>query len=259
MKYIKIRKEPRRKKYRKLIEYSCNNNTIMSFKIEKHHFDSTEKKEYENILYNILNLSKEEIINNIGKAKFITKIYNLFKGNKEIMNIIKYYFYKDIEEKYYTEEELKELEKIVSSKFYIKDAIDFMIFVTIENDMYNEKMNEYINTLKNNIVKIDKREYKPGWRNYDIYYFKIDNFLKEKLLEANRLFQWNLTDLPSDICFYKNGKIWLESIAHEEICDIYTGDKEEIDYFKKIGLKFEVLTDKEIEKHIEQFSNYNHP
>ena len=41
-----------------------------------------------------------------------------------------------------------------------------------------------------------------------------------------------------NICFYKNNKCWLYSVAHEQICDIYCDSKDEFEYLKSIGVKF---------------------
>lgn len=233
-------KEPKNNIYRQLIQYACMNNDIVSFKIEKHNYDVNEKQEYENIFYNILNLPKEELIKKANSFKFITEICNQIENNQEILKVIKYYFYKNIDTTIYTKRELEELKKILLKEISSRNTVEYMIYITIEIDMYNKNIQDFLESMQKNLVKIQKNPYKKGWRNYDVYYYKIDDNLKKKLLEVNSLYQWNFPELPSDLSFYKNEKIWMETITHEEICRIYTDDQEEIEKMREMGLKIQI-------------------
>lgn len=41
-----------------------------------------------------------------------------------------------------------------------------------------------------------------------------------------------------NISFFKGEYCWLRTVSHEEMCDIYPNDKNEIECLKEIGLDF---------------------
>lgn len=66
------------------------------------------------------------------------------------------------------------------------------------------------------------------------------------LMGSGRLYDWKYPELPEDLCLFSKGKCWLQSIAHEELCFIYTDDPLEMKILKKIGLKFLIVEDDEV-------------
>lgn len=73
---------------------------------------------------------------------------------------------------------------------------------------------------------------------YNIYYVDFIGSLIGLICSAQSLYNWIYPDLPEDICFYKEGKCFLKSIAHEKLCWIYTENEKEVKALKKLGLKF---------------------
>jgi hypothetical protein len=73
---------------------------------------------------------------------------------------------------------------------------------------------------------------------YNIYRVNFDYYITEVLCSVPGLYKWIYPNLPEDLCFYKNGKCFLRSVAHEKLCWIYTEDEKEIKALEKIGLKF---------------------
>lgn len=233
---LELKKEPKKEAYRKLIEYACQNNNIISLKKENHTYDIEEKQEYENIFYDELRLSKEEIIHKKDNKKFIQEIYNKLKymKNNPVEKRIKN-FYEGMNKNAFKKEEQEKLEK-----FLIKDTIDYMIYIIIEIDIYNKKIEKFMKELEKNFLKV---EYKADYRKEDVYHYKIDDYIKDRLLEAQRLYEWEFPNRLADLSFYKEEKIWMETITHEEICRIYTNQLGEIQKLKEMGLKFKEVED----------------
>ena len=73
---------------------------------------------------------------------------------------------------------------------------------------------------------------------YDICFYKACSEIEEVLLsKVDSLYAFNPPYLPEDICFYKNGYCWLGTLTHEKSNFINIENKEDYNYFKKIGLK----------------------
>ena len=73
-----------------------------------------------------------------------------------------------------------------------------------------------------------------------IYVVSLDKRLNQFLQDAGDLYHWEYPrSMPEDLCFISNGECWLESIAHEELCRIFTQSAAEIDLLKwDIGFDF---------------------
>ena len=77
--------------------------------------------------------------------------------------------------------------------------------------------------------------YRPGMF---IVFYRLNDDLQKYLLSNQSLYKWDFPDYPTDISFFKDGICWLNSITHEEICDIYVESEEEFNYLKSIGIVF---------------------
>ena len=44
-------------------------------------------------------------------------------------------------------------------------------------------------------------------------------------------------DIPEDICFYRNGKLWFATISHEKIALAVDVTKADLTFFKENGIK----------------------
>ncbi len=71
------------------------------------------------------------------------------------------------------------------------------------------------------------------------YYFTCsDNLCFQLLKNKSSIYDWIKPGIE-DICFLKDDKIWLYSIAHEEYCLIYCENEKEYEFLKSIGIEFE--------------------
>ena len=73
---------------------------------------------------------------------------------------------------------------------------------------------------------------------YNIYHMAFDKNIIGPLCLGLHLYNWMYPNLPEDLCFYKKGKCFLKSVAHEKLCWIYAEEEDEKRALKKIGLKF---------------------
>lgn len=235
MKYI-VLETPTNNIYKNLITYCCRTCNMITLQVEIDKLeDADEQERYKYILSNLKDIPIEDVRDNWYKEEFVNKVCNYLKDANNMPWEEQLKEWKNILE---DEECMKEnIEKINNS--IIKDYIEHMLYVTVGYNDYQRRMKQYVNKFRNNIIKIDKGIYKEGWKNYDTYYFSINNLLEQELLNRNSLFEWNFPVLPSNLCFYRNKKKWMETISHEEICRIYIDSQKEFEELKKIGVKLE--------------------
>lgn len=193
------------------------------------------KEENETTINTISLLEKclpKDLINNYSK-KYLDKLYNQFKDNDLIFNEA----YKEkyeckhsgFSDKFF--DELKEMNREVC----IKESIDWLY--------YDNVTNNWLSKNKENII-LKKEDIIPtglimeGFHISTTYFLKLTKELQEEILSKNSLYDWCFPYSVEDICFYENGRCWLLSVAHEEICDIFCENEEEYEYLKSIGIKF---------------------
>lgn len=63
---------------------------------------------------------------------------------------------------------------------------------------------------------------------------------RKQLLEMPNLFLLEDNDIPEDICFYRNGKLWFGSITHERISFFTDITNEEVLFFQKNNIKINI-------------------
>ena len=61
---------------------------------------------------------------------------------------------------------------------------------------------------------------------------------RKELLQMKNLFLPVENDMPEDICFFRNGKLWFATISHEKIAFIINPTSEDIKFFKAQNIRF---------------------
>ena len=64
--------------------------------------------------------------------------------------------------------------------------------------------------------------------------------IRKQLLIMDGLFIQVNNNLPEDICFYRNGKLWFGTITHEKIAFIENITAEDIAFFRQCGIQIYV-------------------
>jgi hypothetical protein len=79
----------------------------------------------------------------------------------------------------------------------------------------------------------------------NVYYFYADGNAKSIIkMIAKSLFQWEMPNLPEDLSFFKQGKVWLATSSHEKQCLIFPENETEASKIMGIeGLRVEELDD----------------
>ena len=44
-------------------------------------------------------------------------------------------------------------------------------------------------------------------------------------------------NMPEDICFYRNGKLWFATVSHERLAYIFDAKKEDLEFLSKHGIR----------------------
>lgn len=58
------------------------------------------------------------------------------------------------------------------------------------------------------------------------------------LMKATQIVDWNGSDYPEELCFYRNDDNWFAYIYHEGLLFIYNESKEDIDFLNKEGMEY---------------------
>lgn len=233
---LKLKKEPKKETYRKLIEYVCKECDTVLMVIE-----------YNMLMNNIVRFDKICELTSL-KEEDVFEEYNR-NGAKNIASII---------EKTELKEQFSEniIKTIINGyrkakKEYIKKKrIMEKIKDNLKRDLILERHNpewcgqaswfEPFNISTSSIEEKIQIEYQyKGEYLYDICFYKLSENVKEFLLQQGRLYKFLSPNLPEDICFFKNGKCWLKTTTHEHEGYIFEQSEREKEYLKRIGIKFE--------------------
>lgn len=123
--------------------------------------------------------------------------------------------------------------------YKIESLIQFAIMNTLEWIVYENNVNTFLKFNKDNI-KIEKKCYSEDGKKLLLisYVFKINDEIKQVILNVDNLFDWCFPNTLEDLSFLRNGNYLMFSVAHEKICEIYCENEEEYEYFKSIGITF---------------------
>lgn len=204
--------------YQKLIEYAvkkCNKFSLLQYLFQK-------PVQYNIIISELKNNNPTLLEKNC--ADNVNKIYKIYSDDIRLFD-----------DKYYLEHENINVEN--AKKGFIEQILKYY-----KNDIKSKKI--LSNNKKSIILKEDIFSDVLGCLYQTIYTFKIDNGTT-KLLKNMRLFSeenmYNdsiIGGCLEDLCLYKNEHCWLDSVSHEDICDIYCDSEQEYEYLKSIGIEF---------------------
>lgn len=233
---LELKKEPKKETYKKLIEYACEKCDTVLMVIR-----------YDMLMSNIARFDKICELTDLEENDVLKEYKE--NGVKNIANIIKRTELKKQLSEDIIETIIKGYEKI-KKEYVTKKKTMEKIKDSLREDLILERHNpewcgqaswfELFYISKSSIEEKIQIEYKhKGEYIYNICFYKTSENVKEFLLQQNRLYKFLPPNLPEDICFLKNGKCWLKTIAHEHEGYIFEQNEEEKEYLKQIGLKFE--------------------
>lgn len=233
---LKLKREPKKEIYRKLIEYACERCDTVLMVIR-----------YDMMMSNIARFDKICELANLEENDVLKEYKE--NGTKNIASIIKKTELKKQLSEDIIETIIKGYEKI-KKEYVTKKKTMEKIKDSLREDLILERHNpewcgqaswfELFYISKSSIEEKIQIEYKhKGEYIYNICFYKTSENVKEFLLQQNRLYKFLPPNLPEDICFLKNGKCWLRTTTHEHEGYIFEQNEAEKEYLKQIGLKFE--------------------
>ncbi len=130
----------------------------------------------------------------------------------------------------------------------VKDIYEEYEQVKNELERDNAKFSEY----KANVIKLleSLEKYKIDFfididyfgqtSNYEreIYVYKYNKEVAEILKNVVPFFEWRCPDFPEDLNFFSNGKLYLETVAHEKEAWIIDTSDETIDFIDSLGVDY---------------------
>lgn len=233
---MKFVKEMSKESYKKLIEYASK--TCDSFSLCQYDYGSMRDYEMENfkIITSNPKYSKDNIFKNFSQD-LLDEIYNTYINNNRMHFNTKMLSYLKQNSKNQQEYENE-------SYFYNRQALTIGIELFVLKNKIEKFFDEFKNAFLEKIelddyVLYDKNGNKVETENYK-FKFKLNKKAKEFLINnANNIFDFVYPKNLEDLCFYKNDKVWLDSVAHEEICCIYPKNDKEYEMLKSFGIKFD--------------------
>ena len=117
-----------------------------------------------------------------------------------------------------------------------------LVFEKCENDTSQYTFMETYFSLCDNIIKKETIYLHPdtgtSFENADILYFEFNSQTGAFLKNADGIYNWNGKQLPEELCFYRNNKIWFSCTCHERLLRIGNETNEDIDFFKSHKIKY---------------------
>ncbi len=209
--------------YKVLMDYIFKNCNFISL-IKRYNQHEVDTKRNINIILSSSGYSVDEIIEQYSD-EFLEKIYEKFKNDEQIFN-----------DNYIKKYESDEIGKMIS--YHNRWGMTSGAIVWL---YYNEMTLKWLNKNKVNIVNCKKNDNalgNPGVYHSDTYTIKLTDSIKSELVNKKSLYDWHYPNSLEDICFFKDGYCFLETISHESLCFIYCDNNEEYEYLKSIGIKF---------------------
>lgn len=235
--FLSVIHEPSGKAYKSLIHYYCKRaDAFMLVMDRRSYFSSFNSKIFGEELLKSADITLEELREKFTE-EYITEIYEKVKDNDYLFSLTNL---KKLEKTFDTVDSLKHI--------IIENTLRFILFNEIE--IFEKNSSKFAESLEKYLIKQRHNPEWPGTKvfddegmmndqyTYDINFYSINPYTKEKLLSINSLYSWKYPYYPQDLAFFKNGKCLLASTAHEEMCEIYCEDEEEYNYLKSIGIEF---------------------
>lgn len=233
---VKLEEEPEGKVYKKLIEYACKINNIIKFKIPNEEFYEDYIEEEFGKICKLTNMSKEYITNNYNNEKVLKDMYLNLKDNRNMI------WSKIVEED--RKKLIKEnaSEKIISilTESTKSTYFDKILHLGIGKTIYDRNFKILEDGINENIRVINN--FKPiavkEWC-YNTYSIKINDKIKEILLQYHSLYALTFPNLFEDIEFFRDDYCWMEIDSRAKICLIYPNNDAQKEYLRNIGLIFD--------------------
>lgn len=122
------------------------------------------------------------------------------------------------------------------------DYFSLIDFRYKKNEPLKNKSKRIFELLKNNKIGAQYATKWPGTEIadkdhfYKIVFYKSNIEAHKALTIVDNIFEWYYPNAPMDLCFYRQGYCWYESIAHETEAYLYVDDVTEITEIEKLNL-----------------------
>lgn len=143
-----------------------------------------------------------------------------------------------------------------------KNIRDDYNIVKDELERENSEFSEYKANVKELLESLEKYkidffidiDYFGQSSNYEreIYVYKYNKEVAEILKNVVPFFEWRCPNFPEDLNFFSNGKLYLETVAHERDAWLEDTSDETIDFIDSLGINYWV----DDYKYIKFFSDY---
>lgn len=239
--FCEIKKEPKEKKYEKLIKYAIEKSDVMMFVVRRDRYINLIKYETIKKVSKIINKEVEDIEKNY--KKYIKENFEkLYKNYKYILGEASktIAIFAEIDKKTIEEEFKKQL--ISNIKVEIEGKKEFIIQEKNINEL-KEKLSRYLiketHDSKWTVQEVMKRNKKENNKYlFDVCFYRTCPEIEKFLLEsAKSLYSFKPPYFPEDIAFYKDEYCWFYTITHEKTSGMYIDSEEDCKRIENMGIK----------------------
>lgn len=161
------------------------------------------------------------------------RIYGIFSNDKGVVLMLQ------LQPVMYKAQYLMLLERC----FFECDVISFClpIYSGSEFEEYKKKIKPLLGAFEPNLIHSEKTNCYAGQETEhlnEVYYYSTIGLSGEPFKMAESIYDWLYPDLPEDICFFKEGVCWFQSIAHEKLCFVYDSSKKTKDHLTWLSFNF---------------------
>lgn len=137
-------------------------------------------------------------------------------------------------------------------RYFVSDINDYkaVLKVIVENSDFfsvcygkrnTDSVAEFCENLKTYCVpelKLGKFDLPKYHRGQKIKIYELNDYTKEIIMKTKSFSDWNLINLPEDICFFHHRKAWLNFISHEDLLFVDFPNDEIKAWFDKLNVHY---------------------
>lgn len=125
-------------------------------------------------------------------------------------------------------------------KLFINYALSNCDHFSFVIDKYDQNHNDLLESLKLNCPQDVLSEefvfvHPETGTNFDSGYMitmKCGEYARSLFIKVNCIADFDGSNLPEDLCLYRNGKIWLKLISHEKLLFVLNENADDVDFLK---------------------------
>ena len=134
--------------------------------------------------------------------------------------------------------------KLIRYSLETCDAFMFVCCNYYNSGIYKKEVKPFVKDFQPLAIK---RRHDPQWPGtttsdqggkykFNINFYRCDESAYDLLIKPGNIFGWEYPHYPENLCFFREGYVWLSTVAHERMLWIEGQTKQDIKFFKQLGV-----------------------